>query len=177
MRLSALALAALVPAALVAQTPVRDTVSRALFTYRGFSPGMTYRDFAVRAQALARADTLRCDTSRRTAQVMDCGLKIRDPGDSARFYLSANIIDYQTSVIDFSDSGASDIVARAQKDLLRRFGPVQRREVGMWEWHQGRRFVRLNWRGRANWRVISITLNDRDVMDRITKYIPRKAKH
>lgn len=177
MRLSALALAALVPAALCAQTPARDTAPRAVFTYRGFSPGMSYRDFAVRAQALARGDTLRCDTSRRTAQVMDCGLKIRDPGDSARFYLSANIIDYQTSVIDFSDSGASDIVARAQKDLLRRFGPVQRREVGMWEWHQGRRFVRLNWRGRANWRVISITLNDRDVMDRITKYIPRKAKH
>ena len=149
MRLSGLALAALVPVALAAQTP-------ATFSYRGFTPGMTYRDFAVRAQALARADTLRCDTSRRTAQVMDCGMRIRDPADSARFYLSANVIDYQTSVIDFSDSGSTAIVARAQKDLVRRFGPVQRREVGMWEWHQGRRFVRLNWRGRAGWRIISI---------------------
>ena len=46
----------------------------------------------------------------------------------------------------------------------------------MWEWHQGRRFVRLNWRGRAGWRIISITLNGRDVMDRIAKYIPHKAK-
>jgi hypothetical protein len=176
MRLSGLALAAFVPAALAAQTPARDTARTAQFAYRGFTPGMTYRDFAVRAQALARADTLRCDTSRRTAQVMDCGIKIRDPADSGRFYLSANVIDYQTSVIDFSDSGTTAIVTRAQKDLVRRFGPVQRREVGMWEWHQGRRFVRLNWRGRAGWRVISITLNDRDVMDRIAKYIPRKAK-
>jgi len=176
MRLIGLALAALLPVALAAQTPARDSARPAPFTYRGFTPGMTYRDFAVRAQALARADTLRCDTSRRTAQVMDCGLKIRDPADSVRFYLSANVIDYQTSVIDFSDSGTSAIVARAQKDLVRRFGTAQRREVGMWEWHQGRRFVRLNWRGRASWRVISITLNDRDVMDRIAKYIPRKAK-
>jgi hypothetical protein len=176
MRLSCLALAALVPAALAAQTPARDTARAATFAYRGFAPGMTYRDFAVRAQALARADTLRCDTSRRTAQVMDCGLRIRDPADSARFYLSANVIDYQTSVIDFSDSGGTAIVARAQKDLERRFGPVQRRAIGMWEWHQGRRFVRLNWRGRAAWRIISITLNDRDVMDRIAKYVPRKAK-
>jgi hypothetical protein len=137
---------------------------------------MTYRDFAVRAQALARADTLRCDTSRRTAQLMDCGLKIRDPADSTRFYLSANVIDYQTSMIDFTDSGTTAMVARAQKDLVWRFGPVQRQKLGMWEWARGRRKVRLNWRGRADWRVISITLIDSDVMDRIAKYVPRRAK-
>src|SRR5258708_38346118 len=158
MRLSCLALAALVPAALAAQTPARDTARAATFAYRGFAPGMTYRDFAVRAQALARADTLRCDTSRRTAQVMDCGRRLRDPADSARLYPSANVIDYQTSVIGFSDSGGTAIVARAQKDLERRFGPVQRRDVGMWEWHQGPRCVRLNWRGRAARRTISLPL-------------------
>jgi len=95
MRLSRLALAALVPAALAAQTP-------ATFNYRGFTPGMTYRAFAVRAQALARADTLRCDTSRRTAQVMDCGMRIRDPADSTRFYLSANVIDKLTPTLELS---------------------------------------------------------------------------
>ena len=48
-------------------------------TYRGFSPGMSYRTFADRARTLAALDTLRCNTSASTAQLMECGVKIRDP--------------------------------------------------------------------------------------------------
>jgi hypothetical protein len=43
----------------------------------------------------------------------------------------------------------------------------------MWEWTSGKRFVRLNWRGGKDWRVVSITLNDRDVMNRIASYVPK----
>ena len=148
------------------------------FAYRGFRPGMTYTDFAERARALAHNDVLTCQTMRSTAQVMDCGVRARDPADSDDFYLSANVIDGRTSVISLMDSGGVALVKRIQDDMRRQLGPTQRRGRGIWEWTsgRGRRFIRFNWRGRANWRVISITLNDRDVMDRIRRYRPAPKK-
>jgi hypothetical protein len=148
------------------------------FAYRGFRPGMTYTDFATRARALSHNDVLTCQTMRNTAQVMDCGVRARDPADSDDFYLSANVIDGRTSVISLMDSGSVALVKRTQDDMRRQLGPTQRRERSMWEWtsSKGRRFIRLNWRGRADWRVVSVTLNDRDVMDRIRRYRPARPK-
>ncbi len=145
------------------------------FAYRGFTPGMSYRDFSAQARALAptKDDILACQTMRQSAQVMDCGVRMRDPVDSARFYLSANVIEGRTSVISFVDSGKVALVRRTQDDVRRHLGLPQRRERSMWEWTKGRRFIRLNWRGGRGWRVISITLNDRDVMDRIARYLPK----
>jgi hypothetical protein len=137
---------------------------------------MTYTDFAARARELSHDDVLTCQTMRSTAQVMDCGVRARDPADSDDFYLSANVIDGRTSVISFMDSGAVALVKQAQDDMRRALGAPQRRQRGMWEWTSGRRFIRLNWRGRADWRVLSITLNDRDVMSRIRKYLPKSVK-
>ncbi|HYU30480.1 MAG TPA: hypothetical protein VEK83_15730 [Gemmatimonadales bacterium] len=147
------------------------------FAYRGFSPGMSYRDFAAQARALAQShnDILACQTMRQTAQVMDCGVRVRDPVDSARFYLSANVIEGLASVISFLDSGKVALVGRTQDDLRRHLGVPQRRERSMWEWTKGRRFIRLNWRGGRGWRVISITLNDRDVLARIARYRPHPS--
>jgi hypothetical protein len=148
------------------------------FAYRGFAPGMAYRDFATRARSIAQGDSdiLACQTMHTTAQVMDCGVRVRDPVDSARFYLSANVIEGRTSVIAFVDSGKVALVRRTQDDMRKHLGVPQRRERSMWEWIKGRRFIRLNWRGGRDWRVISITLNDRDVMDRIARYRPRARR-
>src|SRR5262245_65998548 len=75
------------------------------FAYRGFAPGMAYRDFAAQARAMAPTsnDILACQTMHQTAQVMDCGVRMRDPVDSARFYLSAYVNQGRTSVISFVD--------------------------------------------------------------------------
>jgi hypothetical protein len=145
------------------------------FAYRGFAPGMPYRDFAAQARAIAPSsnDILVCQTMHQTAQVMDCGVRVRDPVDSARFYLSANVIEGRASVISFVDSGKVTLVRRIQDDMSKRLGAPQRHERSMWEWTKGRRFIRLNWRGSRDWRVVSITLNDRDVMDRIARYRPK----
>jgi hypothetical protein len=144
------------------------------FAYRGFTPGMPYREFATRARALTTPnETFACQTMRQTAQVMDCGVRARDPADSAAFYISANVIEGRASVISFVDSGNVTLVKRTQDDLRKRLGAPQRRERSMWEWTKGRRFIRLSWRGGRDWRVISITLNDRDVMDRIARYRPK----
>jgi hypothetical protein len=164
------------PAVLAGQTPRAPAAAPTPLGYRGFAAGMAYREFAARAQLLARRDTLRCQTMRRTAQVMDCGVLIRDPADSARFYLSANVIEGKVSVMSFKDSGGTAVVERAKRDLAARFGPAHRRERSMWEWTNGRRFVRLNWRGKGSWRVVFITLNDRDVMDRISRYRPTATR-
>src|SRR3989454_10016846 len=140
------------------------------FAYRGFAPGMSYRDFTTRARSIAQGDSdiLACQTMRRTAQVMDCGVRVRDPVDSARFYLSANVIEGRTSVIAFVDSGNVPLVRRTQDQMRRQLGAPHRRERSMWEWTKGRRFIRLNWRGGRDWRVISITVNDRDVVGRMS---------
>jgi len=136
---------------------------------------MSYRDFSAQARAIAQSnnDILACQTMHQTAQVMDCGVRVRDPVDSSRFYLSANVIEGRTSVISFVDSGKVALVRRTQDDLRRHLGVPQRRERSMWEWTKGRRFIRLNWRGGREWRVISITLNDRDVLARIARYRPK----
>jgi hypothetical protein len=148
------------------------------FAYRGFTPGMAYRDFASQARAIAQTnrDILACQTMKRSAQVMDCGVRVRDPVDSARFYLSANVIEGRASVISLMDSGNVALLRRTQDDLRKRLGAPQRRERSMWEWSRGRRFIRLNWRGARDWRVVSITLNDRDVMDQIARYRPPPKK-
>ena len=144
------------------------------FAYRGFTPGMAYRDFATQARSLAQTnkDILACQTMHHTAQVMDCAVRVRDPVDSARFYLSANVVEGRTSVISLFDSGGVALLKRTQDDMRKRLGAPQRRERSMWEWSRNRRFIRLNWRGKSDWRVVSITLNDRDVLDRIAHYRP-----
>jgi len=159
---------------LLIQAPQAASAPRP-FAYRGFSPGMSYRDFSAQARAIAQSnnDILACQTMHQTAQVMDCGVRVRDPVDSSRFYLSANVIEGRTSVISFVDSGKVALVRRTQDDLRRHLGVPQRRERSMWEWTKGRRFIRLNWRGGRDWRVISITLNDRDVLARIARYRPK----
>jgi hypothetical protein len=136
---------------------------------------MAYRDFAARARTMVRGDSdqLICQTMHNTAQVMDCGVTIRDPVDSAPFYLSANVIEGRTSVISLVDSGAVTLVKRRQDDLRTHLGAPQRRVRSTWEWTRGRRFIRLSWRGGTAWRKISITLNDRDVMNRIRSYVPK----
>src|SRR5438094_4214408 len=159
---------------LVLQAPARPAPRP--FAYRGLAPGMAYRDFANRARSIAQGDSdiLACQTMHNTAQVMDCGVRVRDPVDSARFYLSANVIESRTSVIAFVDSGKVALVRRTQDDMRKRLSMPQRHERSMWEWTKGRRFIGLNWRGGRAWRVIAITLNDRDVMDRIAHYRPAR---
>ena len=97
--------------------------------YRGFSPGRPYREFAERARALAQRDTLRCNTSRKTAQLMECGVTIRDPSDSARFYLSAYVLEGKIAMVSLTDSGGPPLVQWARRDLSKRFGPAHRRET------------------------------------------------
>jgi hypothetical protein len=174
-----LGLAALVaPVILVGQTPPAASPRVALkaASYRGFMPGRPYQEFAARARALASRDTLRCNTSRNTAQLMECGVMIRDPQDSARFYLSAYVLEGKIAMVSLTDSGGPRLVEWARRDMSARFGPSQRRERSMLEWSSGRRVVRLNWRGRGTARWISITLRDDDVMDGIARYVKRPAR-
>jgi hypothetical protein len=167
----------------VAQTPPARPapVPPSLPVYRGFSPGIGYRAFVERAQALADSDALRCQTSRGTAQVMECGVVIRGPAGAARCYLSAHFVEGNADVVAFYDSaGFGDkrgvpLVNRTKQELTQLFG--RPRPVGKagWEWRYGRRLVRFSWRGRGAARWVSITLVDRDVMDRIRAYVKRPA--
>jgi hypothetical protein len=145
--------------------------------YRGFTPGISYRAFTERARALADGDVLRCQTSPRTAQVMECGVLIRGPGDAARFYLSAHFIEGNADVVAFYDSaGFGDkrgvpLVDRTKRELTGLFGRPRPIGKSGWEWRYGHRAVRLSWRGRGTARWVSITLTDKDVMDRIRAYV------
>ncbi len=155
--------------------PARPPVATPV--YRGFTPGISYRAFVERARTLADSDVVRCQTSPRTAQVMECGVVIRGPDDAARFYLSAHFIEGNADVVAFFDSaGFGDkrgvpLVDRTKKELARLFGRPRPIGKSGWEWRYGRRAVRLNWRGRGTARWVSITLMDKDVMDRISRYV------
>ena len=159
-------LALLVPAALAAQAKTPPV-------YRGFSPGMAYRDFAERARALSARDTLRCSTSANTAQLMECGVRIRDAADGARFYLSAYVIEGKIAMVSLGDSGDARLVDSAKRDLVRRFGPARATGAGTWQWETGRRVARLSWRGKGPARWIYINLTDYDLMDGIARYVRR----
>src|SRR6266581_1647512 len=99
-------LALCIPAVGLAQAapPRSGNPAVAVPVYRGFSPGAPYRAFAERARALAPRDTLRCNTSRNTAQLMECGVGIRDPADGANFYLSAYVLEGKVAMVAFYDS-------------------------------------------------------------------------
>ena len=174
----ALLLTALIPASAVTQTPTAPARPPASGpVYRGFTPGISYRAFVERARTLADSDVVRCQTSPRTAQVMECGVVIRGPDDAARFYLSAHFVEGNADVVAFFDSaGFGDkrgvpLVDRTKKELTRLFGRPRPIGKSGWEWRYGRRAVRFNWRGRGTARWVSITLMDKDVMDRISAYV------
>ncbi|MDP3911123.1 MAG: hypothetical protein Q8Q14_12100 [Gemmatimonadales bacterium] len=164
------------PALLAAQTPAAASPAASAPSYRGFTPGRPYQEFATRARELAGGDALRCNTSRQTAQLMECGVMIRDPKDSARFYLSAYVLEGRIAMVSFTDSGGPRLVEWARRDLTTRLGPPKRRERSMLEWSSGRHVARLNWRGAGQARWISITLRDDEVMDRIARYVNRSRK-
>lgn len=182
MRLIGFALVAvLLPIAAAPQaTPVTPTPPAPTAPpYRGFAPGAAYRDFATRARALAGRDTLLCDTSRKTAQLMECGVTIVDPTDSAHFYLSAYVLEGKIAMVAFYDSaGFKDtrgvaLLSRTKRDLTRVYGRPSRTGRARWEWRYGRQDVRLAWRGRGTARWVRITLMDSAVMDRISAYVKR----
>src|SRR6059036_556128 len=111
---TALLLVATFPATGVSQTPSDPARSPvAAPAYRGFTPGLSYREFLERARPLADSDFVRCQTSPHTAQVMECGVVIRGPNDAARFYLSAHFIEGNADVVAFYDSAGRTRSERA----------------------------------------------------------------
>lgn len=174
MRTRTLALLLVAPALLGAQA---SRVPGPLPAYRGFRPGISEVEFTTRARTLTRAGStpLVCNTSTRTAQVMECGVIIRDPDDGAEFYLSGHFIDGRADVVSFGDSGTTDLVIRAQRDLRARYGVPHPVGTAAWEWRRGAQFVRLTWRARGPRRWIFIQLTDTDVMRGIGHYLPQQA--
>lgn len=169
----------LVPGPIVLQHPADPPSAPAAahsVTYRGFAPGISYRDLLVRAQTLAEPGALPlvCNTSRHTAQLIECGGFIRDPADNARFYLSAHLIDGRVDFVSFGDSGAADLVQRRLQELRGHFGTPRRAKNGMWEWGgpEPASVIRIAWRGRGSARWIYISLWDSGLMKGIHPYVP-----
>ena len=108
---------------------------------------------------------------------MECGVVIRDPTDSASFYLSAYVLEGKVAMVSFGDSGGVPLVDRLKTDLTTRFGRPQAVKNGMWQWNSAGgniQTVRFTWRGRGSARWIYITLTDKRVMDGISRYVGRK---
>jgi hypothetical protein len=164
----------LAPVHLAAQSaPVRPLH----LAYRGFALRAPVAEFSARAQEISapQATPLICNTSRRTAQLMECGALVRDPVDSAGFYVAAYVLEGRVAFLSFGDSGSAALVERTQHHLESRFGRPHASRAGMWEWRSagGREVVRLTWRGRGAARWIYIALWDEPLMDRISRYVPR----
>jgi hypothetical protein len=167
----------LLPALIGAQSspPAPDST----LSYRGFFLAAPYADFLARARTLALpgagGSVVVCNTSRRTAQLMECGLSIRDPVDSAELYLAAYVLEGTVAFLSFGDSGSAPLVESARRELVARFGAPRGSRAGMWEWGTATEHVRLTWRGRGDARWIYIALWDDTVMNRIAHYAHRRA--
>jgi hypothetical protein len=167
--------------AAAAQTPTTSPAASATspdpLAYRGFVLAAPLATFADRARALEASDStpLLCNTSRRTAQLMECGIQTFDPADSAHFYVAAYVLEGKVAFLSFGDSGTTALVDRAQRDLEAHFGRPRASRAGMWEWRSGRQVARLTWRGRGGARWIYIALWDEPLMDRIQRYVPRRT--
>lgn len=163
----------LTAAAQAASVPAAASPPAVARSYRGFVAGATYREFAQRARALQRSvrEPLVCTTSRRTAQLMECRVAIRDTTDSAAFELTAHFIDGRAGFISFGDSGGPALVRRMQDELRHLQGAPTSEARGTWEWRANRRFIRLNWRGRGEARWVYLTLTDLDVLDEVRRYV------
>ncbi|HXJ30350.1 MAG TPA: hypothetical protein VNG35_06905 [Gemmatimonadales bacterium] len=179
MRLAPILAVLLWCAPVVAQTPAVAPAAPApdSLSYRGFRLASPYGAFIQRARAMTASDSnpLYCNTSRRTAQLMECAVQTFDPTDSARFYVAAFVLEGKVAFLSFGDSGTSAIVDRAQNDMKTHFGRPSASRVGMWEWRAGKQVARLTWRGRGSARWIYISLRDDPLMDRISSYVPRRT--
>jgi len=155
-----------------------QTADPAHLAYRGFALAAPFAEFTTRARTLLAPDAepLLCTTSRRTAQLMECGATIRDPGDGAGFYVAAYVLEGQVAFLSFGDSGAAPLVARLQRDMTAHFGRPRRVKAGMWEWRAGPQVARLTWRGRGSVRWTYIALWDEGVMNRISRYVGRRPR-
>ncbi|MGH7674274.1 MAG: hypothetical protein ACREMV_03300, partial [Gemmatimonadales bacterium] len=148
-----------------APAPAQSSPPEVAPGYRGFTPGMTYREFAERARQLQRRQALVCNTSRRTANLMECGARILDPTDSASFYLGAFVLEGRVALLSFGDSGDVALIERRQRELTDHYGTPRATGYGTWEWRFGRQIVRLNWRGRGERRWLYVAMWDSDILD------------
>src|SRR2546430_16802221 len=91
------------------------------------------------------------------------------------FSLSAHFIGGTAEVVAFyAPAGSGDkrgvpLVDRTKKELTRLFGRPHPIGKSGWEWRYGRRAVRVNWRGRGTAPWVSLTLLDKDGLDRIPR--------
>lgn len=161
------------PAAVPAAPAAPDPLS-----YRGFVLAAPYATFTERARVLTASDStpLLCNTSRRTAQLMECGVQTFDPADSSHFYVAAYVLEGKVAFLSFGDSGTTTLVDRSQHDLEAHFGRPGASRAGMWEWRSGKQVARLTWRGRGGARWIYIALWDERLLDRIQPYVPRRPR-
>lgn len=162
---------------LQSQTPA-SAPQTARLAYRGFTLAATYAEFSARVRSLTdtAASGLICNTSRRTAQLMECAVPIVDPTDSADYYLAAYVLEGQVAFLSFGDSGTAALVERLQQDLKGRFGDPHASRRGMWEWRSGGEVARLTWRQRGAARWVYIALWDQPLMDRIAHYVPARGR-
>jgi len=105
---------------------------------------------------------------------MECGVVIRDPTDSASFYVSAYILEGRVAVLSFGDSGTASLVERMKGELKARYGAPKITGTGTWEWSVGRQVARFNWRGKGSRRTVFFEMRDDAILDSIVKYLPRK---
>jgi hypothetical protein len=172
-----LILALLVPLGAPA-LPSQATLPPSPLAYRGFTLAAPYAEFSAHARSLtdSASAALICNTSRRTAQLMECGVPILDPTDSADFYLAAYVLEGQVAFLSFGDSGSAPLVERLQRELEERFGKPHASRRGMWEWRSGQEVARLTWRGRGPARWVYVAMWDEPLMNRIASYIPRRTR-
>lgn len=137
--------------------------------YQNLRPGSRLAEFARDVNRLAARDSLRCRTSTRTADLMECGAVVRD-GDR-RPYISAFVIAGRIAMISVIDSGGPALVDDWRSRLRSTYGDARPTGRGMVEWVATSTVARFTWRGRGDQRWISLTLTHEPTLAEIDRYL------
>ena len=83
-----------------------------------------------------------------------------------------SLVDFDTEVraARFLQSEFPRLVERIQRELRATMGPPHAAARGTWQWKNGRRILKLNWRGRGSARWIYVQMEDGDLLARISHY-------
>lgn len=148
-----------------------QSASTAPLTYNGLEPGLQLTAFLERSDTLVPREAVLCQTSPRTAAIMECGAELtRD--DGRQLYLAIQVIGGTVSMVSLTDGGREGTAAYWQEHLRAEFGQGTATRRNMIQWVRGDTVARLTWRGRGDGERVSLTITHDPTMARITEYLP-----
>lgn len=146
-------------------------VAQSGLDYLGLEPGVQLAAFLEQLGTVASRDAVVCQTSPRTAHIMECGVPISDPAGH-NVYLSLHSIGGTVAMVAVTDEGGARLIEAWRDRLRAQFGDGTATRRHMVQWVHGDTVARLTWRGTAERQRVSLTIAHDPTIAKINDYLP-----